>query len=665
MLTEIEVGTLVETPSDGIGEVVTSIDGLISVRLQGGDVLDIDIAVTDSSIEVVSPDGLKALTYRSPDEVRRLAVDAPLRLVALTLSDSRLAVNVSELKTRLEPLLTGISWRTWWSRVRPELVDSELFIQLSGGFRFRGEPPASGIRWLSLSDMGAKPSQSRTREEINEYANNIEVGDLQLVEVEAPVRQRVVTRLLSQGRVGWIASQSSESLVSLSDRSWKQILRDEDYETTVTGLFNAVEEVLEKSERGGDFRRLATRSVGLISATLSDLSENLVLQTETFIDCILYESVVFAFELSETRNDERSSQARKIMSGFINEVICNEPDWIDAVTYYICQDTGRYSSWRTVFDEITDGLPPDQYGKLLWIVLRSKPFLPDEFLRSALPPERTNARRVISNLALALRQEGTSNLALGANRVAEVLLESSDRTSLPRDQISEVLALALIIDSENADRYADSFAQNLQRAVSRDVGSVDDGTATNGIIDVVRMAIKRLRSADENRARRELRAHDNKVAELERAKTESSDECARKVRELESALSRAESLIKSNLSQFANQRSRDRFNAQRILLEDVASQWQELSFLAVGDSDSSKRSNILASRLMGILSNSNVKQVAQTGDRVRFELSAHTLVPGAARASGDMTVMAPGLHWIGPDGQSVLLVKTLVQPSDM
>jgi hypothetical protein len=403
----------------------------------------------------------------------------------------------------------------------------------------------------------------------------------------------------------------------------------------------------------------------LISATLSDLSENLDLQTETFIDCILYESVVLAFELSETRNDERSTQARKIMSGFINKVICNEPDWIDEVTYYICQDTGRYSSWRTVFDEITDGLPPDQYGKLLWIVLRSKHFLPDEFLRSALPAERTSARRVISNLALALRQEGTSNLALGANRVAEVLLESSERTSLPRDQISEVLALALIIDSENADRYADSLAQNLQRAVSRDVGSVDDATATDGIIDVVRLAIKRLRSADENRARRELRAHDNKVAELERAKTESSEECVRKVRELESALSRAESLIKSNLSQFDNQRSRDRFNAQRIVLEGMASLWQELSFLAVGDTDSGKRSRILASRLMGILSNSNVKQVAQMGDRVTFDLSTHALVPGAARASGDMTVMAPGLHWIGPDEQSVVLVKTLVKPSDM
>ncbi len=82
-----------------------------------------------AKLQLLSDRGLEALIALSPDEVRRWVEEAPLKLLAATLTDVGRNAKAGAIRKRLEGRIlgNGVKWVPWWESVRSAVRDSRHF----------------------------------------------------------------------------------------------------------------------------------------------------------------------------------------------------------------------------------------------------------------------------------------------------------------------------------------------------------------------------------------------------------------------------------------------------------------------------------------------------------------------------------------------------------
>ena len=65
-------------------------------------------------LRVLPEDGLASRTFRDPSAVSAWARGAPLKLVAAALIDHGGSAGANALQETIEPILKGMTWKTWW-----------------------------------------------------------------------------------------------------------------------------------------------------------------------------------------------------------------------------------------------------------------------------------------------------------------------------------------------------------------------------------------------------------------------------------------------------------------------------------------------------------------------------------------------------------------------
>ncbi len=127
------------------------------------------------SLRKLRVEGLEASLILNPEETRRWADEAPLRLVAAALVDiDRRPAQKKSISEKLTPdLVSPDAWERWWNRVQPKLKDSPLFDYSRKGTRLAkrlseeelaslSEPTATPKRSESGKDRAGRPPTSAT-----------------------------------------------------------------------------------------------------------------------------------------------------------------------------------------------------------------------------------------------------------------------------------------------------------------------------------------------------------------------------------------------------------------------------------------------------------------------------------------------------------------------
>ena len=137
---KIEVGVLIKHDPEGVGEVVECHpDGGVTVDFakEKGRYMGPSIV---SNLRRMPDNGLEALLWNTPDDVRAWVEEAPLWLVGTVLVDMGGAAMPGEIKKKLQGRVLGESWtwNTWWDRTRPLVKASDgLTIEKSNVVRMR------------------------------------------------------------------------------------------------------------------------------------------------------------------------------------------------------------------------------------------------------------------------------------------------------------------------------------------------------------------------------------------------------------------------------------------------------------------------------------------------------------------------------------------------
>ena len=114
-----------------------------------------------AKLQVLSNNGLEALIATRPDEVRSWVKEAPLKLLAATLTDVGRNAKAGAVRSRLEGrVLTGsVKWVSWWESVRSAARDSSHFRILENK---KGAFTAISLRaGVNCSDVPAEPLPER------------------------------------------------------------------------------------------------------------------------------------------------------------------------------------------------------------------------------------------------------------------------------------------------------------------------------------------------------------------------------------------------------------------------------------------------------------------------------------------------------------------------
>ncbi len=130
-LDQIQPNALVSHPEKGVGRITAVKGSHVSLRFNANP----DDAVNMSKSEVIKScmalpaDGLEASLENNREEVLAWANSAPLRLIGATLADlTGNEARPRELQRMLEGrVLTDVTWKTWWEKVRPAAQDSGYF----------------------------------------------------------------------------------------------------------------------------------------------------------------------------------------------------------------------------------------------------------------------------------------------------------------------------------------------------------------------------------------------------------------------------------------------------------------------------------------------------------------------------------------------------------
>lgn len=121
-----------------------------------------------------NPKGLAAYLETDPEEVAGWVEKAPLRLVALALSDLENHTGRSgQLESKLSQVLSEapnhFTWNAWWDRVRPGLTETPYFLYKNPNYTFRRSYKVEDIPEGSLppSRKSAKNAGSRKKSTSN------------------------------------------------------------------------------------------------------------------------------------------------------------------------------------------------------------------------------------------------------------------------------------------------------------------------------------------------------------------------------------------------------------------------------------------------------------------------------------------------------------------
>ena len=121
-------GTFVEHAGFGVGRVISRDDsGAVMVEFRSGEDRYMSARIA-AGLKALPDDGLEAVLWTKPDETLAWATDAPLKLLAATLTDIGGSAKAGAIKEKLEGrVLDGVKWNVWWDKVRSAAGDSKYF----------------------------------------------------------------------------------------------------------------------------------------------------------------------------------------------------------------------------------------------------------------------------------------------------------------------------------------------------------------------------------------------------------------------------------------------------------------------------------------------------------------------------------------------------------
>lgn len=127
MRPEIRPGTFVRHIDLGVGRVVSQDDAFVVVDFDREKNRRMRESVA-ANLKILSDNGFEALIRTRREEIRPWVMEAPLKLLAATLTDSPgRAAKVTEVKMELQRLDNSVKWDEWWNRIKSTVDRSNFF----------------------------------------------------------------------------------------------------------------------------------------------------------------------------------------------------------------------------------------------------------------------------------------------------------------------------------------------------------------------------------------------------------------------------------------------------------------------------------------------------------------------------------------------------------
>lgn len=127
---ELQTGVLVRHQEWGVGKLVALKDEgqRVVVDFRGRPQHSLARGMALRSLTTFPGNGLEAMLWDKPEELRSWTNHAPLKLIAAALADIGGAGKPRDLKEKLGGrVLHDVKWETWWKRVQPSVRDSAHF----------------------------------------------------------------------------------------------------------------------------------------------------------------------------------------------------------------------------------------------------------------------------------------------------------------------------------------------------------------------------------------------------------------------------------------------------------------------------------------------------------------------------------------------------------
>ena len=621
-------------------------------------------------MHLLPPGGFLASDFRDHEGTRALMVDGPLRLVASALIDFKSlgkSSKASDLKSRLgteRMLPDGMTWETWWNRVRPAIKEVPDFRESKGNYSLSLSVMTSTDVPLSPLPDPPRPATRKAKqpvEPVAEVVPRIISGDLPFTEIQGVAQQRKVFRALQKSNdLDWLDKPGIPADLLVSVPTARMVSGElfkshrPDRWPDILGRFcHSMETDVHGAPENGDQHRTddwVKSRLQIIEGLWTYVMENQAFA----VDCGVFTGRLAGLWLA----------LRSSTTAYENSVSISE----DGLADLLATDHSLMPFFAASFSD-------DRYGSRV----RS------EALESLLNRIGTTHQLSVIREMWCVGPEESIDLgwrmltrSTPVERVPEVVTQEIEKTF---DGIHRDLLVALAEYTTRLDHNTGSDLSGSVISHQLMLASLDPGASRLMGSSLVRnlesvLAIRSDRATDEEEAGvgdlldSMVSAMRNVMAAESADQLQVIGSLQSRIEELEADLER--SGVRQSRTETANEQLRRGYRlpeelvearGQKKVLEEIAKYHQELEHASSAGNLDRETVDWLLRLLENTETQFHVERVGAPGDTCIFNPDIHSYRPGEEGDGGPVTLESSGLVWNDPSGERVILARAQVKPS--
>ncbi|MBI4304290.1 MAG: hypothetical protein HY665_08155 [Chloroflexi bacterium] len=651
---EFHPGDVVSHPTFGVGRIISIESGespSLVISFPNMPPHPMSLRVATSSLTIRSPEGFEALSVNSPTLLNKWADEAPFKLVGCVLVDIGKPAKPGEIRERIESRqLLKTPWEQWWKKVQQAIKGSSFFKVSKGTYGLA--VPFAQIPEAPLPAAAPKskkrPIDAATAKDI---ARKVLSGEAQL-SGGAEVLKPVLKELL---RKDTPPQAAHEAFLKVAEGNAKEIriVTDALIRAKKPGEVIAILEKLVESVRAQYLASQSDIPEADRERTLSRLGQ-------------LEESLKRLFAATGSGSLELAPLSDSAIRLAVDIWQENPSKWrADMVGRLVgaaaavsgIRADNRYAIWCAIAVSQARVAAKVDVAQQLVSRLRAKATLDEEVLRVAAEysPEfavEYFGRRVsqpdqphwiISFLKRALPGQTVESMTKIAKRNREV---HCDETLLETAELMAIMAAAgSLMGKVSLDLTPKEFVKSLIDAIGPENRQPPPA-------DLFQTSMREFLDRILEEERSQSKQQQSKLESEIQALKEQSQKSDLRVGRQEDEIRRLQSGYRVPEKWAA-------YSGKKEIIEDLARFYQEVSISKDPTLDAATRAWLLT-RLEIILQRKGVTRLGQAGAVQKFDPASHEFIAGTKEISDTVTIVCPGFQWEDPNGNRVILLRSIV-----
>jgi len=652
------IGDIVTHATKGSGrivEITNAPESRVGIQMKDGTVQSISVNLVELNWTKLPLDGFEAQILKNRDAIRDWENTAPLRLVALVLTDLRGTTGKpADIRRKLESnQLLSSKWESWWKKVQPIIKTSEHFgVGHDGTYRLLVQPDQVPVEPIKTPDKKKEAglSLSQLREKVHKLSNHeIRFEEIEGAKAKHRVAREVVRLSRKSPEMKEIILQSLSGAARPAGIMLSEVVKKPDQDTwqVSEALLNHISELVSEAcinSEKGIIEHLGAKVNVFKDSAIKVLSKSNKIPTES-LNTITFGILSIVVQLAR---EDRLWRNKIIQANLavVAGIIDVQPNLIREIGKFLSTIQNPLSVGVSVAIDITNSVPKEKQSVVTCLLMQGALETSIEFadrLVQGLQPRDLHIRWWISNLGAVTAgiQDPIST--------AETILELIGTRILPKeipDYVQLVVMTSLIYPRIHVPLIArEKISQWILEAGAEVLESESQSGALEELFSMATNAV--------------LSREKDTWQQLEQKLITEMEEIKSKLQENQKMVVQRETTINQLRSGYHMPEKWVEYGARKDLLENLGYLYQEIYASPSSKSDEHTVKWVLNS-IETILLRNGASRFGTIDTVIAFDPSQYVIIPGSNIVNGEAMIESPGFFWKDPEGNRIVLVKARV-----